>query len=243
MERYYIETSGNDDKAYREAINFACNYANEKDEKYEIILYAISKNNVGWLNRIYDRDTVKLFFNGHQFPDCKSKIKIETRKTLKRYHSSINRIIIGMGMGSEDIMILEDIMEVKVIIAIPWLEKDLDKWIKTLQPIEIRGNSTPDPFDEPSCIVKVALSELTERINISSGLTHHMDENLAKTFVRTFHKYNVSAEPDMIEGYLIKVHKWYAKDANSFAELIRKIQAGKRFKGGDKTGLQYNNAR
>lgn len=240
MKRYYIKTMGNDDDAYKEAISFACDYVSEQSEPFEIILYALSKSNVGWLTRIYDDATVKLMFKGHRFSNCEAKIKIETPKTINKYHSTPKWIAITMGMKSDKVLELENIRGIDAIVAIPWLEDDLDKWTKHLGAIDLRGNSETIEVEEPNCIVKEALAELTDRINMSTGITHPNDERFAKTIVRTFKKYNIEVNSGQIEGYLINSLHWRASRSKKFADLIRKIETGKRFQGGDKTGLQYH---
>jgi len=239
MERYYIKTMGNDDDAYKEAIEFACNHVSTLNEESQIILYALFKSNVGWLTRIYDDKTVKLMFKGHKFSDCDSLIKIETKKTINKYHSSPNWIVVCMGMDSDTVLELENIYGISTIIAIPWLSDGLDKWIKNLGAKELRGNEIPDDVQDPNCIVIQALNELTQNINMSTGITNPNDERRAKTIVRTFKKYNIDVDSDQIEGYLIRVLFWKASHAKQFSDLIRKIETGKRFQGGDKTGLQH----
>lgn len=237
MKRYYIDTEGNDDSAYKEAIEFACKYSKENNCEFDVILYALQSANIGWLERIYNRDIVKSFRNGHKLIGCNASIKIETKRTLKRRVGNSSLIVIAMGMKADDVFEIEDIDNVEVIIAIPWIRESLDKWVKSMNPIEMRGGET-EIFEEIDCLIMKALEELTNEINLSTGISHLGDADLAKTMIRTFFKYEMCPNADQIEGYLVSQLSWNAKGAKEFTDLIRKMNEGKYFKGGSKTGLQ-----
>lgn len=74
---------------------------------------------------------------------------------------------------------------------------------------------------------------------MSTGLSHQSDDNLAKTYLRTLAKYEVTLQEVEIESYLIKQLNWDKEYADDLIEIIKKINTGRSFQGGDKTGLQH----
>ena len=46
--KFYIDTEANDDKAYRLAMQFACELAKKDSNMKKIVLYIHTKQNTGW---------------------------------------------------------------------------------------------------------------------------------------------------------------------------------------------------
>ncbi len=240
--RYHIQTSGNDDEAYREAIQFACKYVNDNpDSEYEIVLLISQKGSTGWLDRLYGTDIVKHMHQGYKFNNCGASIKLITQRNFKKHYSNNKLIVFILGASMDKIRLVEDNYNAEVIIAVPWMKDSIDDWINAHNPTELRGKENENLFDEIHPIIKLALDNLTSYINLSTGIRHHSDNVEAKTTVLVLTKYHKDINPAQIEGYLVKSN-WDASYAKKFADLIRTIQNGKYFKGGRRTGLRdkYN---
>lgn len=237
-QRFYFDIEGNDDDAYREAMQFACKLAGEDTEVKRVILLVGTKNNTGWFERLFDRDVVKNLFKGTTFKDCRPIFKIETLRTYSDSYTP-SEIVITCGLDAEDVLKIDDFDSVKAIIAIPWLRKYLQKWVQTWNPNELRGNQQAvNVYPEPSCIVKKAMTDLTESINMSTGIHHHMDEGRAKTYILALHKYEPSLDADVVGAYLVRELNWETDHAKDVEKLINTLNAGKHFHGGSRTGLQ-----
>lgn len=239
-ERFYIDTEGNDDEAYREAMLFACKKAAEDDEIKRVVILVHTKQNTGWFERIFGREIEKQLFKGTTFKDCKPIFKFETKKTYNDNFKP-SEIVITCGLDAEDVLKIDDFYSVKVIIAIPWLRDRLQKWVQTWNPTELRGNQNAVvAYPEPSCIVKKAMEELSSDINMSTGITHPSDEEEAKTFILSLHKYEPSLDPNVVGSYLVRELGWDTDDAKDVEKLINTLNAGKHFQGGRRTGLQQH---
>ncbi|QXP58274.1 hypothetical protein [Olleya sp. HaHaR_3_96] len=236
IERYYIKTEGNDDEAYKEAMQFACELVKKGMNADTVILLASTKKSVGWLDRIFDAQTVKKMFNGTKFNDCIPTFLIKTVKTYSSFSAS-NDIVITMGLNAEDIMKIDNYQDIKAIIAIPWLLENTNNWIKTWSPTELRTNEKPESFPEPNPIVKTALEELSKGINMSTGISNSFDNNRAKTYIRALYKYS-DINGDVVKSYLVRELNWESDNADDMKKLIDTINSGKYFKGGDKTYLK-----
>ena len=236
-QRFFIDTEGNDDEAYREAINYACQLSIEDTGISDIILLVATKANTGWLERLYGQETLNQLFTGVKFNNCPALLSIETKKSY--YDNNVSSdIVIAMGLSSEIVFEIERFTRVKAIIAVPWVKDFTLKWINTWRPIELRGNSTIS-FSEPSCIVKKAMIDLTNSVNKSDMLTHSSDENLAKTYILALKKYEPSLDPDIVESYLIRELDWNPHKSKIIQRLISILNSGKYFQGGQRTGLHY----
>jgi hypothetical protein len=238
--KFYIDTEGNDDNAYKMAMRFACQLAKEDAEIKKIVLYIHTKTNIGLFDRLFGTEIVKKLFSGYKFTNCPILFKFETKVTYKKsIQDNESDIVICCGMDSEDLFTLDNYYFVKYIIAIPWQRQLSDKWIKTWRAIEISGKgSEDDSFPEPSCIVKLAMQQLTDSINMSTGISHPMDNNRAKTIIRALHKYEPELNADIVGSYLVRVLNWDTSHANEIEKLIETLNNGRFFKGGEKTGLQ-----
>jgi len=238
-QRFYIDTQGNDDNAYKEAIQFSCKLANKDPEIKRVVILIHTKQNTGWFERLYGGDTVKQLFKGITFNDCIPVYKFETKKTYNDSYTP-SEVVITCGLDSEEVFPFDDFYSVKAIIAIPWLRDGLQKWVQTWNPIELRGNQQAVvAYPEPSLIVKKAMEELTESINMSTGISHPMDEERAKTFILALHKYESSLDADIVGAYLIRELNWETDHAKDVEKLINTLNAGKYFQGGRRTGLQH----
>lgn len=238
--KFYIDTEANDDDAYQLAMQFACELAKNDTDVKKIVLYIHTKQNTGWFDRLYGSDVVKKLFNGMRFNDCPAIFKFETKLTYqKSQYGSGSDVVICCGIDSDDILKIDDYHSVKYIIAIPWLKKLTEKWIKTWNAKEISGKeNTEEQFPEPSPIVKLAMQELTNSINITTGINHPMDNDRAKTFIKSLHKYEPELNSDLVGAYLVRELNWDTRHAKDIEKLIETLNAGRYFRGGQKTGLQ-----
>ena len=73
---------------------------------------------------------------------------------------------------------------------------------------------------------------------MSTGIHHPMDNERAKTYIRSLHKYESELNPDSVRSYLVKDLHWDTQDAEDIVKLIETLNDGKYFQGGEKKGLQ-----
>lgn len=238
--KFYIDAEANNDEAYQTAMKFACELAKKDDNIKRIVLYIITKQNTGWFDRLYGNDTVKKMFNGNMFKGCPVPFKFETKLTYKKsQYNNSSDIVISCGMDADNVFELDDFSSVKYIIAVPWQRKLTEQWIKTWNAIEITGKKgIVENYPEPTCIVKKAMLSLTSTINMSTGISHPSDNNKAKTYILALSKYEQSLNADIVNSYLIKELGWFVRHAKDIKELIKTLNAGKFFKGGERKGLQ-----
>lgn len=241
-DRFYIDTCGNDDDAYDKAYKFALKLVKEDNNIKKIIFLVASKNNCGWLDRLYGESKVKQLFKG--INNGNLLLKIETIRTYSNSYSNGTDVVIACGLNSKEIFKVEDYRNIGYIIAIPWLKELIQSWITTKNPdiLRVFEDDTIENVEKdcpkPSLIIQEAFRELSNIINPSTGISHHMDNARAKTYVRTLYKYEPELNSDLICSYLVNELGWEVKHSNDVRKLIDTLNNGKYFVGGDKIGLQ-----
>lgn len=237
MDRYYIDTHGNDDEAYREAMQFALELAKADQNINKVVLLIGTKTQTGWFERLFGRETEKKLFTGVKFEGSDVLFKFETKITFKDTDRENSVIVISCGLNADDLYKIDDFYSVSSTIAIPWLQEKLLPWIKTWHPQELRGNQI-DALPEPTNTVQEAMRMLTREVNMATALTHSSDEELAKTYIRALHKYETSLDTAIISRFLKVKLGWDAAATEKVEKWIDALNNGKSFKGGAKTGLK-----
>lgn len=243
--KYYadIENDGFNEEAYRNALLFAAKYAQEGTQITRIVCYVQTKRNTGYLEPFFSNDDIKRLLNGNvKVNGFTVPLTIETKDTYSRNkcNATGKDIVLAFGMDLDDLEVLDDYDCANVIVAIPWLKERTMPWVERWNATEITGkpNQTTVPQLSLSDIAKVALQELSSCINRSTGISHHLDENRAKTYVRALHKYESSLDEKDVVSYLVSELNWTTAHANDVGKLVKTLNEGRYFQGGDKTGLQ-----
>lgn len=195
-----------------------------------------TKNNTGYIDRIFGRNTAKALFKGAKIDKDLPLVKIETLKTIDDNHK--NRVLVTYGLRSEELFKYDDFESVTAIIAHQWSEDGVKDWAQTWAATEILSNITIYKINLPHKIVQEAFKELSKVINMSTGILHSMDNETCKTYLRALNKYDYDLSPMEINSYLMTELNWNSDNAKDVIKLIEKLNSGKHFQGGEKTGLQ-----
>jgi hypothetical protein len=230
--RFYIDTEGNDEEAYKEAIKYACQLSKDNNEIKRIIFYTHTKQTTGWFDRIFGRENVKKLFNGVQIENCKPPLKIETKIQYKDYAFSSD-IVIVCAMKNEDLFRIDDYNSVKAIIAIPWLGQEIEKWLLKWRPIELKTNkqftSRENEMNLP-CIIRQAMTELSSILSFTNDISHKLDIEKVVIYIQTLHRNGEILDADMIENYLISELKVNFGKSKYIKDVIVKVNNGKSFR-------------
>lgn len=243
--RYYvnIEKDGPNKGAYLKAFSFANNIAKKDKEIKRIVCYIHTKDNIGYFEQLFPESTIKSLLKGNEIIEpMEVPLTIATQKTYeKNMHSSdVFDLVLAFGMDLKDLEVIDDYSCVKYIVAIPWIKKKTMPWVERWKAIEISNKTeesiSPDLSLSP--IAKEALNELTEAINVNTGIIHPMDNALAKTYIRTLHKYDPLLNSEAVKSYLTRDLNWSSASAKEVANLVTILNEGRYFQGGEKTGLK-----
>jgi hypothetical protein len=236
-ERFYTENIGPIKKNELASVRKALEICHADTEINEITLLIHTKNNTGYIERIFNGVNIKSLFNGAKIDNELPLVKIETVKTLDdNYHKK--RVLVAFGLRSDELFKYDDFESIVAIIAHQWNENGVKEWSQTWEATEILSNIQATKMNFPHKVVQEAFNDLTKSINMSTGITHFMDEELCKTYLRALDKYEYALNSQEINAYLITELGWESDDVKDVIKLIDKLNSGSYFKGGDKTGLQ-----
>ena len=235
--RYYNNNQGPTKENEMLALKKALEICNEKGNIEEIVLLIHTKNNTGYIERIFETRNVKKFFNGVKIDANYPPLRIETIRTFNDDYQS-KKILVAFGLRSEELYKYDDFESIVAIIAHQWVEPDVQDWAKTWGAIDLSTNEPIAKIDLPSQVVQNAFTNLSNSINMSSGITNPFDNDRCKTYIRALKKYDYEMNSQEIFSFLTTQLNWDSDNAKDVIKLIDKVNTGSYFKGGSKTGLQ-----
>lgn len=235
--RYYNKNTGPIKEAEVLAFRKSLQLCNEIDNIEEIVLLIHTKNNTGYLERIFGTRNLNSYFKGIRLDPKYPIFKIETLKTFSDSWKK-NIILVCFGLRSDELSKYDDFESVKAIIAHQWKDPDVENWAKSWSAINLETEIRAEKMPFPDKIVQEAFNDLSRSINMTTGITHPMDNEECKTFLRALHKYNYELDATKIFAYLTTELSWEAENAKDVIKLVEKLNSGGYFMGGSKTGLQ-----
>jgi hypothetical protein len=236
-ERFYTENIGPIKENELASVRKAVELCRANNEINEVTLLIHTKNNTGYIERVFNGANIKSLFNGAKIDNGLPLFKIETVKTLDDNYRK-KRVVIAFGLRSDELYKYDDFESIVAIIAHQWNENGVKEWAQTWAATETLSDIQAPKVNYPHKVVQEAFNDLTKSINMSTGITHFMDEELCKTYLRALNKYEYTLNSQEINAYLITELGWESDDVKDVIKLIDKLNSGGYFKGGDKTGLQ-----
>lgn len=104
--------------------------------------------------------------------------------------------------------------------------------------IDLDTNDKINKIRRPNKLVINAFIELSESINMTTGIINSFDNHQCKTYIRALHKYGYELNSKEIFSYLVSELHWESSHAKDVIKLIDKVNSGGYFKGGAKIGLK-----
>ena len=237
--RYFNDNIGPIKENELLALKKALELCDEIGDITQIVLLIHTKNNTGYLERIFETRNLKDFFRGVKIDKNYPPLKIETIRTFNEDWQS-KKIVVAFGLRSEELHKYDDFESVVGIIAHQWSEDSIKDWAKSWGAIDLKTNTKIQKTALPDKVIQRAFTDLTNSINMTTGITHPMDNEQCKTYIRALNKYNYKMNSNEIFSFLTTELGWESDNANEVIKLIDKVNSGGYFKGGTKTGLQHH---
>lgn len=221
--KFYIYSHG------EKVFDYACEVAKELGDIKRIVLVVRSRQDTDLIGNIIPNIDIDKLFSGYKSSENDFLIKIETIKTYTG--SSSNRdILICCDLDSNDVYKLEDLFGIKAIIAMTSSEENIQEWIKTRNVINIETKEQ-EFIEEPSDIAKIALEELINGINISTGLRQPSGIKKAKVILKVLSEYELELDPMVLEAYLANSLNCPTKHSREIKDLYIELKGMKVMKG------------
>lgn len=239
--RYYTENEGPIAEIETIALKKAIELSKELINIQQITILVHTKRNTGYIERTIGSKFLKELFNGAlaAYPNG-PKMKIETLRTFEKVYGwqKTDSVLLAFGLDSKELLRYDDDPSIKAIVAHQWMKNGVTDWAKAWNAIELTTNTKAESTDLPGGIVQEAFRELSKVINPSTGITHPMDNERCKTYLRALNKYKFELNSESVRSFLITKLNWDNRHVDDVIKLIDKLNSGSYFKGGEKTGLQ-----
>ena len=123
---------------------------------------------------------------------------------------------------------MDDHHEVTDVLVVPWIMADIEEWIQIWHAQELRTeDEQPSEAEFSDPVVEAALKSLTMGVNLSTGIAHPSDRDLAVWVFLRLNQARIRYNLVEIKGWLVR-QGWMSKHANAVKEVAAKIQNGKR---------------
>lgn len=227
MKRYLVENHGADETAAATAICGAIKICQMRGLS-SITLLVADKGHFATtvfadaLRRVIPESEVKKLCRGEVI-----SLPFNITMNLMSYKSvsllSSDSMVIGVYLAAESHDDLDSLTSVQAVMLIPWLEDEGKDWLMTWPDVTILGNNTWNvhPMPLPPNVESV-LRQLTNGINITTGISHPSDLATAKAALGKIKPYIAGVASDDIRKWA-KRNGWRPKDAKDLAQLAAKI--------------------
>jgi hypothetical protein len=156
----------------------------------------------------------------------------ETPRTLGQVGRRAQPVVVACWPGAKDLDMLDGSPGLKALVVVPWNEEDISTWRAARGAVDLLGNrsSTTKPtISDP--VVKIALTDLTTRVNLSTGLHHPDDRSAAIQALQILKRNRHQFQPDEIRIWAM-ANGWKADHARELSEYATGVLAGKAYRTG-----------
>lgn len=133
---------------------------------------------------------------------------------------------------------VDSIIGVTSVLVVPWLKADVQDWIRTWGAEELSAgesrageggaNESGPGVNSGQGILRAALSSLSRRVNVSTGLSHPGDKAAAIELFTILRDARIPCEAEEVKSLLLSLFAWSPQQANQVRDLVADLQAGKR---------------
>ena len=145
-------------------------------------------------------------------------LKLESPDTIR--HSTQVTIALAAYLGARDLRSVDDLANVKSVVFLSWISEEGEGWQQSWDAQVLGENRDEGKLDlQPE--IEEKLISLTNRINLSTGLSHPADLKAAKEMFRQLKDEALPYEPKMLRSWALR-NKWRPDFAEDLYEMAEK---------------------
>lgn len=221
--RLLIPIDAHDAESFRLALGYAqkiCETAGTRD----VILLTHTKHQLDHtsLARFLGPAAVRALNKGPMLLSWGGRLSAETMKTLR--YSAHNAVLIVYYAEPKILDFADGLNSVTGVVAVPDIPGEADAWVARWGAI-VHGQAQQAPpilIDDP--VFVRALETLSTVVNLSTGLGHPRDKDMANQILRILRAKGHADQSANIKSWAIR-RGWRPDDAGDLAALARKIWA------------------
>jgi hypothetical protein len=154
----------------------------------------------------------------------------ETPRTLGQIGRRTQPVVVSCWPSSKDLDLLDGLQSLKALVVVPWNDDEISTWRQARRATDLLGHRevAPEPtISDP--VVAAALTDLTKRINLSTGLNHPDDRSAAIQAFRILKRNRHQFQPDEIRAWAM-ANGWSADHARALSEYAAGVLASKAYR-------------
>jgi hypothetical protein len=237
--RFYIDTSGVDDKAVAEGWTWLLREAVNSEEKLGwVAVNAVEVaprlgRAIGDVAAVLTRDRLV------RAKGLSIGLITNTRAKSARW---VPAPVLAVWPSERLLSRIEDDLRPPAVLVIPWTTSEIDAWITGHQPIEVRtGHATTTAATISNPVVEAALTSLTQIIDMGTGqvdLTDFRDRAAAIQAMQILYDGGEAFLPAEIGPWAI-ANGWEMRAARELQEIAEKTKKGARLRGSRQAGRRW----
>lgn len=231
--RYYIHSKGADENAMGLAFKWLLDSVKRSEAPVTALLAIPVKDNLrGIISKVIGDRVAKDLASGKAVPikQSSSDIRLITQRT-KLTNWRGGPVLVAYPT-KQLLDMLDDLYGITEILVVPCRLAEVQYWVDTWAPQELRGSAPAvRAISIRNPVVVEALQTLTQTVNLSTGISHPSDRQAA---IDLFHRLKEAGEqfnPSEVRAWLVSQGGWSPQDADQVRSIAESILAGKHLKG------------
>lgn len=133
-------------------------------------------------------------------------------------------VLLAVYLTGKDMDVIDGVRNVDSIVCLPWNKSEGTRWLSTWSPAIVGSASWTVSGESLPQAVQDTVLKLGRRINMSTGLAHPSDKDMAKKLFSELMKQGVSASPELIRQFAVQ-NGWEPVLAQELASFASKYVA------------------
>lgn len=218
-ERCYIDAEGPDDEAVRIGLAWLVEAGREAGAG---TLHAPGLDNFRSLSHVISN--IESIVKNKVFRLNGVEIRLATPRT-----GSVSGAVLALWTDDKALQEIEDRWMPPAICAIPWLRKDISKWVAAHGPRELRSGASAATKTVSNPVVVEALKSLTSSVNLGTGLGHPSDHDAAVATFRALKEAGERFDAQEVQAWAA-ANGWQMRHAEELGVIAQKVLDGRRIK-------------
>lgn len=236
-QRFLVPAYGGDKDAVRKGIRKAVELTSLEDSPQNVLIVVPTKSQLdhGVLVDVLGQAVAKALLKGTAVRlSDNAVIRCATLKTLRIFSS--HDTVITCYLSADSMQVVEEKLQFKSMVVIPWTPHDVAEWNKIWNPTII-PNQLPENAKMPSLeeatlpeldpVVVEGLKIISQLGNLSTGISHPLDQGRAVALFRALKKSRTPFDPTAVRSWAVH-NGWRANGAKDLGEVAQKIADGRR---------------
>jgi hypothetical protein len=228
IHKYYFLQEIIDRPSCQRVLDLACQHAANDMEIERVVVFYTPLQGVDWFlarhSDVSERKLLKQYEAGKMIPECRVPVFLLPLHKATA-HREGKEVVIGWGLKSKGLFVVEDVPSVKYLIAIPLNYRLITQWayVTGAAHIQMENEEALPTYIEPHCIVRAALHEMATWMKMDEDLVAKEARHQFRTFLhhlRYAENDSIVVDSNAVMAYLVREMSWDYPHAKYFADRL-----------------------